>query len=144
MRILVINGPSLNQLGKRQPELYGTESLWDVENRLRQRFPAIKLEFYQSNSEGGIIDSLQKASDGMTDGVVINPGAYAHSSYAIRDAIAGLNVPVVEVHISNIHSREKFRRISVTAAACKGVVTGFGTMGYELAVKFLSEQVTSR
>lgn len=139
MRILVVNGPNLNLLGKREPAVYGTTTLWDIESRLKEKFPAVKFEFYQSNNEGALIDCLQKAMDGAFDGVVINPGAYAHYSYAIRDAIAALKTPVVEVHISNVHAREQFRRQSVTASACKGVIIGFGSMSYELAVQFLVE-----
>jgi len=139
MRILVLNGPNLNLLGKREPEIYGHESLWDLENGLRAKFPSHKLEFLQSNHEGALIDALNKCMDGMIDGVVINPGAYTHYSYAIRDAIAALKIPVVEVHISNIHAREEFRRNSVTGPVCKTVITGAGLKGYELAVRFLME-----
>jgi 3-dehydroquinate dehydratase-2 len=142
MRILVINGPNLNLLGKREPAIYGPTTLTDIESRLKKRFPNVQFEFFQSNHEGALIDQLQKAIDGPFDGVVINPGAYSHYSYAIRDAIAVLKTPVVEVHISNIHAREEFRRHSVITPVCKGVVTGFGDMGYELAVKFLVEPNT--
>jgi 3-dehydroquinate dehydratase-2 len=139
MRILVVNGPNLNLLGKREPAVYGTTTLWDIENRLKDRFPKVNFEFFQSNNEGALIDCLQKAMDGAFDGVVINPGAYAHYSYAIRDAIAALKTPVVEVHLSNVHAREQFRRHSVTASVCKGVVAGFGSMSYEFAVQFIVE-----
>lgn len=139
MRIIIINGPNLNFLGKRQPEIYGTTTLWDLENRLKQKFPDVKLELYQSNSEGGIIDFLQKAMDGSIDGVVLNAGAYTHYSYAIRDAIAMLPVPVVEVHLSNTFAREEFRRTSVISSVCKGVIAGLGMVGYELAVEFLEK-----
>ena len=137
MRILIINGPNLDILGKREPEIYGTMSLWDIENRLKAKFSNVKLEFYQSNSEGPIIDALHKALDGVTDGVVLNPGAFTHYSFAIRDAVAALKVPVIEVHLSNVHSREEFRRESVIAPACKGVIAGFGVRGYELAVEYI-------
>ncbi len=139
MRILIINGPNLNLLGKRQPEIYGATTLWDIENRLKQRFSNIKLEFYQSNSEGGIVDALQKAMDGSIDGVVLNAGAYTHYSYGIRDAIAMLPVPVIEVHISNTFAREEFRRTSVISSVCKGVIAGLGVEGYELAVEYLEK-----
>ena len=139
MKILIINGPNLNLLGKREPAIYGTTTLTDIESRLKKRFPNVQFEFFQSNHEGALIDQLQKVIDGSFDGVVINPGAYSHYSYAIRDAIAALKTPVVEVHISNIHAREEFRRHSVITPVCKGVVAGFGDMGYELAVKFLVE-----
>ena len=139
MIILVINGPNLNLLGKREPAIYGTATLWDVESRLRKRFPQVQFDFFQSNHEGALIDRLQKTVDEGLDGIVINPGAYSHYSYAIRDAIAALKTPVVEVHITNIHAREGFRRHSVITPVCKGVVAGFGEMSYELAVKFLVE-----
>lgn len=139
MRILIVNGPNLNLLGKREPGLYGTATLWDIETRLTKKFPNVKFEFFQSNSEGALIDILHKAMDGAFDGVVINPGAYAHYSYAMRDAIAALKTPVVEVHITNVHAREEFRRHSVLTPVCKGVVAGFGGMSYELAVHFLVE-----
>jgi 3-dehydroquinate dehydratase-2 len=142
MRILVINGPNLNLLGKREPAVYGTTTLADIENRLKKRFPNVQFEFFQSNHEGALIDQIQKAIDGTFDGVVINPGAYSHYSYAIRDALAALKTPVVEVHISNVYAREEFRRHSVITPVCKGVVAGFGDMGYELAVKFLVEPST--
>jgi 3-dehydroquinate dehydratase II len=142
MKILVINGPNLNLLGKREPAIYGTTTLTDIESRLKRRFPNVQFEFFQSNHEGALVDQLQKVIDGSFDGVVINPGAYSHYSYAIRDAIAALKTPVVEVHISNVHAREEFRRHSVITPVCKGVVAGFGDMGYELAVKFLVEPST--
>jgi 3-dehydroquinate dehydratase-2 len=140
MRILIINGPNLDILGKRESEIYGTMTLWDIENRLKEKFPNVKLEFYQSNSEGPIIDTLHKGLDGVTDGVVLNPGAFTHYSYAIRDAVAALKIPVIEVHLSNVHAREEFRRKSVIAPVCKGVIAGFGARGYELAVEFILEQ----
>lgn len=139
MRILVVNGPNLNLLGKREPDVYGTRSLWDLENDMKQAFPGVKFEFFQSNHEGTIIDTLHKAMDGMTDGIILNPGALSHYSYAIRDAVTALSVPVVEVHISNIHGRETFRQVSVTAPACKASLSGFGFKGYEMAARFLLE-----
>ncbi|MCU0454542.1 MAG: type II 3-dehydroquinate dehydratase [Bacteroidetes bacterium] len=139
MRILVLNGPNLNLLGKREPEIYGTRSLWDLENDLQKAFPDVKLEFLQSNHEGALIDALNKCMDGMMAGVVINPGAYTHYSYAIRDAIAALKIPVIEVHISNIHAREEFRSKSVTSPVCRAVFAGAGLKGYELAIRFLTE-----
>ena len=140
MRILIINGPNLDILGKREPEMYGTMSLWDIENRLKEKFPSVKLEFYQSNSEGPIIDSLHKAMDGVSDGVVLNPGAFTHYSYAIRDAVTALKIPVIELHLSNVQAREEFRRESVIAPACKGVIAGLGVRGYELAVEYILDQ----
>jgi len=140
MHILIVNGPNLNRLGTREVEIYGTTTLPDIESRLKKKFPDHEFEFYQSNSEGAIIDVLQHAAGGAFDGVIINPGAYAHYSYAIRDALSALRVPVVEVHLTNVHAREKFRHVSVTASACKGVIVGFGPMSYELAVRFLVER----
>lgn len=137
MRILVINGPNLNLLGKREPGIYGNTTLWDLENQLKKKFSHVTLEFYQSNSEGAIVDFLQKAMDGSSAGVVLNAGAYSHYSYAIRDAIATLAVPVIEVHISNTYAREEFRRTSVLSSVCKGVIAGLGTVGYELALQYL-------
>ncbi|HWP83444.1 MAG TPA: type II 3-dehydroquinate dehydratase [Bacteroidota bacterium] len=144
MRILVANGPNVNLLGKREPEVYGTTSLWDIENHLKKTFPDTKFEFFQSNSEGALIDVLQKAFKGEFDAVVLNPGAYAHYSYAIRDCVAALPVPTVEVHITNVHAREQFRHNSVIAPVCKGVLAGFGAMSYELAVRFLIENKSER
>lgn len=134
MRFLVINGPNLNLLGKREPEVYGTATLDDIEKSLAKKFPEIKFEFYQSNSEGTIVDHVQLGMGGAFDGIVLNPGAYTHYSYAIRDAVAALKIPVIEVHLSNVHGREEFRKHSVIAPVCKGVIAGFGTHGYELAV----------
>lgn len=137
MRILIINGPNLDILGKREPSVYGTLTLWDIENQLKQKFSNVKLEFYQSNSEGGIVDALHKALDVGTTGVVLNPAAFTHYSYAIRDAVAALSVPVIEVHLTNVHAREEFRRESVVAPVCKGVIAGFGVKSYELAIEYL-------
>ena len=140
MRILIINGPNLDILGKREPKIYGTLTLWDIEKRLKKKFSKVDLEFYQSNSEGPIIDALHKALDGSAGGVVLNPGAFTHYSYAIRDAVAALKVPVIEVHLSNVNAREEFRRESVIAPVCKGVIAGFGVRGYELALELILEQ----
>jgi 3-dehydroquinate dehydratase-2 len=140
MRILIINGPNLDILGKREPEIYGTMSLWDIENRLKEKFSSLKLEFYQFNSEGGIIDALHKALEGSVAGVVLNAGAFTHYSIAIRDAVAALKVPVVEVHLSNTHTREEFRRISILTPVCKGVIAGFGVRSYELAIDWIVKQ----
>ncbi len=136
MRILIINGPNLDILGKREPKIYGTTTLADIEKRLKKKFPKVKLEFCQSNGEGPIIDALHTALDGAVNGVVLNPGAFTHYSYAIRDAVAAVKVPVIEVHLSNVDAREEFRRVSVTAPVCKGVIAGFGVRGYELAVEW--------
>lgn len=135
---MIINGPNLNLLGKREPEIYGKTTLPEIENDLKKKFPGVTFEFHQSNHEGEIIGWLQKALDGACDAVILNPGAYTHYSYAIRDAVDAVNVPVVEVHLTNVHAREEFRRISVIAPVCKGVIAGFGPAGYSLAVQFLS------
>lgn len=137
MRILVINGPNLNLLGKREPEIYGTQTLADIHDELAKKFPEHQFTFFQSNHEGEIIDTLQSAMDGRFDGIILNPGAFTHYSYAIRDAIAALSAPVIEVHLSNIHLREKFRRESVIAPVCKAQVSGFGASGYILAATML-------
>jgi 3-dehydroquinate dehydratase-2 len=136
---MVVNGPNLNLLGKREPSLYGTTTFWDIENQLKKKFPDVVFEYFQSNSEGALIDHIHKAVDGAFDGLAINPGAYAHYSYAIRDAISTLKIPVVEVHMTNVYAREEFRHQSVIAPVCKGVVAGFGAMSYLLAVQFLIE-----
>lgn len=136
MRVLVINGPNLNFLGIRETGIYGTQDynalLRLLEEKAKQK--DIVIETFQSNCEGEIIDRIQKAYHDKVDGIVINPGAYTHYSYAIRDALASISVPKIEVHISNIHQREEFRHNSVTAAVCTGQITGLGLQGYLLAV----------
>ncbi|MBB5148793.1 MULTISPECIES: type II 3-dehydroquinate dehydratase [Ureibacillus] len=142
MKLLVLNGPNLNRLGKREPEIYGFETLEDVKKRcvaLAKEFSA-ELEFKQSNHEGQLIDWIHEAEDTGVNGIVFNPGAYTHTSVALRDAIASISVPVIEVHISNIHKREEFRHKSLLAAECVGQICGLGTFGYELALrKFLQK-----
>ena len=138
MAILIINGPNLNLLGKRDPEIYGAETFDDTLSRLRGQFPQEEILFFQSNSEGEIIDAIQSVrTNPEIYGIVINPGAYAHYSYAIADAIADSAVPVVEVHISNIHAREEFRSKSVTAASADAIISGCGREGYSLAIHYL-------
>ena len=134
MKFLIINGPNLNLLGKRDTTIYGTDSLSDINNFIENHFDNDVFEFFQSNHEGDIIDKIHQAGDDF-NGIVINPGAYAHYSYAIRDAIEASSIPVVEVHLSNIYEREKFRRVSVTAPVCAGIVTGEGKQGYIKAVE---------
>ncbi|MGA7160998.1 MAG: type II 3-dehydroquinate dehydratase [Bacteroidota bacterium] len=143
MNILVINGPNLNLLGAREPEVYGTQTLKDIEDDLRDTFPQVRFTFFQSNHEGAIIDRLQSAQAEKNNGVVLNAAAYTHYSYAIRDAIAALSIPVIEVHISNIHLREEFRKHSVTAPVCKAQVSGFGAAGYRIAVETLIHHSTT-
>ena len=138
MKILILNGPNLNLLGKREQTIYGSQSFETYFVSLQAKFPEIDLTYYQNNSEGKIIDKLHECGFSY-DGIILNGGAYTHTSIAIRDAIAGIDTPVVEVHISNIHAREAFRTHSYTAAKCIGVLTGFGLKGYEMALRFLGE-----
>jgi len=137
MRILILNGPNLNLLGQREPEIYSNETLEDIHRQLSSLFPSLQFDFFQSNSEGALLDKLQ--SD-KYDGAVINPGALTHYSYALYDCIRALPFPVIEVHISNTASREEFRRRSVIAPACKGSIIGLGGKGYQLAVRALIEK----
>ena len=135
MRLLILNGPNLNLLGRREPEVYGATSLADVEAGLRAAFPDLTLDFAQHNGEGALIDALHAAEADGLDGVVFNPGGYAHTSVALRDAVAAIAVPVVEVHVSNVHAREAFRHRLLIAPAAAGLVAGFGVAGYRLAVQ---------
>jgi len=135
--LLILNGPTLNLLGTREPETYGDETLDDVERALRDAFPHVDFSFRQENGEGALIDHLHTAHANGLDGIVFNPGGYTHTSVAIRDAVAGVDVPVVEVHISNVHAREAFRHTSRIAPVCVGQITGLGTTGYHLAVRYL-------
>ena len=137
--IAIINGPNLNLLGKRQPEIYGNKSFEDFLRELRSRFPDSPIEYFQSNCEGEIISKIHALGYDSPEciGIVINPGAYAHYSYAIADAISSISIPVIEVHISNIAAREEFRRKSVTAPSCKGLISGCGLEGYALAISYL-------
>ncbi len=138
MTISIINGPNLNRLGKRNPEFYGSETFEETLEAIRNRFKGIDIRYFQSNSEGEIIDIIQRENlDNSVAGIIINPGAYAHYSYAIADAIEDSDKPVVEVHISNIHAREEFRAKSVTARAASAVIAGCGRMGYSLAIEYL-------
>lgn len=145
-KILLINGPNLNRLGKREPAHYGSSTLEDLEAQLNQQAERldVKLICFQSNHEGAIIDKLHWSEDHGMDGVIINPGAFTHYSYAIRDAIAGIDVPVIEVHISNIHARESFRHESVTAPVSAGQIVGLGTQGYELALQAITKIAKGR
>jgi 3-dehydroquinate dehydratase II len=137
-QFLVINGPNLNYLGKREPEIYGSTTLVDLEKSLKTKGEALdlSLDFLQSNHEGVIIDAMYKANE-TCDGVLLNPGAFTHYSYAIRDCIASLNIPVVEVHISNVHAREEFRHTSVITPVSAGQIVGFGLFGYEMGINAL-------
>ena len=139
MKILVINGPNINFLGIREKGIYGTESYETLVRNLEEKGKAEghEVEVFQSNYEGGIIDRIQAAySDGTA--IIINPGAFTHYSYAVRDALASIELPKIEVHISNVHKREEFRHVSVTAPVCTGQVVGLGLKGYELAMDYLT------
>lgn len=137
-KIAILNGPNLDRLGKREPEVYGRASLADLEAGLRAEFgTAAALEFFQSNHEGGLIEKIAALADAKCDGVVLNGGAYTHTSVALRDALAGSGLRAVEVHISNIYRREEFRHTSLTGPVCIGVITGLGFEGYYAAVRYL-------
>lgn len=135
--LLVLNGPNLNLLGTREPDTYGTTTLGDIESDLDEAFPEVTCRFAQENGEGALIDHLHAAHEDAVDGVVFNPGGYTHTSVALRDAVAAIDPPVVEVHLSNVHAREDFRRTSRIAPACVGQMSGFGARGYRLAVQYL-------
>lgn len=139
MRILVLNGPNINFLGIREKGIYGTEDFNYLLDLLKEKAKKeqITIESYQSNGEGELIDRIQQAYYDQVDGIVINPGAYTHYSIAIRDALASLEIPKIEVHISNVHKREEFRHISVTAPVCTGQIVGLGLQGYLLAVDYI-------
>ncbi|TKJ39083.1 type II 3-dehydroquinate dehydratase [candidate division LCP-89 bacterium B3_LCP] len=139
-KILIINGPNLNLLGSREPEIYGRETLNDIYAALKKRFPDVKFETYQSNSEGALIDRLQQAR-GKVDGVVFNPGGYTHTSIALLDAIKAVELPVIEIHLSLPEAREDFRHHSYITPACRGRIAGLGSMGYQLAVEALISEI---
>ncbi|MEY3738457.1 MAG: type 3-dehydroquinate dehydratase [Bacteroidota bacterium] len=135
MKIAIINGPNLNLLGKREPEVYGTASFDDCYNALVAQYPNIAFEYFQSNVEGELINELQRV--GFTaDGIILNPGGYTHTSVAIGDTVAAITTPVIEVHISNVHAREDFRKISHVSAKATGSIIGLGLAGYQLAVEW--------
>ncbi len=135
MKLLFLNGPNLNLLGTREPDKYGTKTLKDIENFIKSEAEKYNIEvtFFQSNIEGELVNKIQEAK-GNFDGIVINPAAYTHTSIAIRDAILAVSVPTVEIHISNIHTREDFRKNSLTAPVCIGQITGFGANSYKLGM----------
>ncbi len=135
-KILILNGPNLNLLGRREPTVYGHRSFDDYLAELRRQFEGrAELSYFQSNHEGDLIDRLHEVGFGGVDGVVLNAGAYTHTSVALHDAIRAIEVPVVEVHISNVHQREEFRHHSMISAACRGVICGFGLDSYRLAIE---------
>lgn len=135
--ITIINGPNLNLLGVREPGIYGSENFNSVLDKLRQAYPGVTVDYFQSNHEGDLIDCLQKYGFEPERGIVLNAGAYTHTSLAIADCIAAIKAPVVEVHISNVHAREPFRHQSMLSRVCRGVILGFGTDVYRLAIEAL-------
>lgn len=134
MKILLVNGPNLNLLGKREPGIYGSSSFDGYLQQLRARYPRIDIIYYQSNHEGDIIDKIHEYGFNA-DGIILNAGAYTHTSVAIADAIRAVTAPVIEVHISNVHQREEFRHHSCLSAACRGIIVGFGLDSYRLALE---------
>ena len=142
MKIAIINGPNLNLLGKRETDIYGNISFEDFLEKLKSKFPDHLIDYFQSNVEGELVNELQRVGFDY-DGIIINPGAYTHTSVAIGDAIAAIKTPVVEVHISNIHAREEFRRLSHVSGKAKGTIAGLGLRGYELALQWLLETGTA-
>jgi len=144
MNVLVVNGPNLNLLGTREPGVYGRLTLAEIEKRMQ----ALGLElgltvsFVQSNSEGALVDAVQSAA-GSAAAIIVNPAAYTHTSVALRDALAAVGLPAVEVHLSNVHAREEFRRVSLTAPVCRGVIAGFGPEGYLLALRAVAALLAS-
>jgi 3-dehydroquinate dehydratase-2 len=135
MQITIINGPNLNLLGIREPDVYGSQSFEQYFDGLRKQFPEVSFHYFQSNVEGELIDELQRVGF-SSDGIILNPGGYTHTSVAIGDAIAAIKTPVIEVHISNVHAREEFRRLSHVSGKARGTIAGLGLKGYELAVRY--------
>lgn len=136
MKIQIVNGPNLNLLGVREPGIYGSESFESYLSKLREQYPDVEIEYYQSNVEGELINKIQEVGFSF-DGIVLNAGAYTHTSIALHDCIRAIKCPVVEVHISNVHQRDEFRHHSFISAACKGVICGFGLNSYRLAIEGL-------
>ncbi len=134
MKIAIINGPNLNLLGTREPSVYGSQTFEQYFEQLKQQFPSVQFHYYQSNVEGELINEIQRVGFGY-NGIIINPGGYTHTSVALGDAIAAITTPVIEVHISNVHAREDFRKISHVSAKCKGTICGLGLQGYALAAQ---------
>ena len=139
MWIQIINGPNINLLGKREPSIYGSVSFEDYLAELRAKYPEVQIDYYQSNIEGELIDKIQQVGFDA-DGIILNAGAYTHTSIALQDAIRAVKSPVVEVHISNVHAREAFRHVSMISCACMGVICGFGLNSYRLALEALLDR----
>lgn len=139
MKIQIINGPNINLLGKREPSIYGAVSFDDYLLQLKERYPKVEMSYFQSNVEGAMIDKLHEVGFSC-DGIILNAGAYTHTSIALQDAIRAITAPVIEVHISNVHSREEFRHKSMISCACKGVICGFGLDSYRLGVEALLDE----
>ena len=135
MQLLIINGPNLNLLGKREPEIYGSQSFEEYFEILKGKFPEVKLSYFQSNFEGALIDKIHEVGFSY-DGIIINAGGLTHTSVSLADALGGVTTPAVEVHISNIHAREEFRKHSFLTPKCKGMICGLGLKGYELAIQW--------
>ena len=138
MKVGVINGPNLNMLGVREPNVYGDQTLESLISDLKTEFSEVEISDFQSNDEGELISVIQEWGMNL-DALIINPGGFSHTSVAIRDAISSIKSPVIEVHISNIHSREEFRHTTITGGACKAVISGLGTKGYSVALRYLTE-----
>ena len=138
LNIMIINGPNLNLLGKREPGIYGSQSFEDYLETLRERYPDVNISYFQSNAEGALIDTIHETGF-ISDGIILNAGAYTHTSLAIADAIRAIKCPVIEVHISNVHKREEVRHHSFLSPACAGVILGFGMDSYRLALEALIE-----
>lgn len=139
MKILILNGPNLNMLGKREPEIYGKETLENIKNQceIKAKKEGVEIDFRQSNLEGELVTWIQEATIGNYDGLIINPAAYTHTSVAILDALQMLNIPIIEIHLSNIFKREEFRHKSYISLAATGVISGLGSRGYILAIEYL-------
>jgi 3-dehydroquinate dehydratase-2 len=144
MKISVLNGPNLNMLGKRDPEQYGAATLKDIEQLLINSFPDHEMTFFQSNLEGELVEAIQSLLASDFDGVIVNFGGFSHTSVAIRDALELIDIPIVEVHLSNIHAREEFRERTLTGAVANGIITGFGKQSYLLGVHALEKLIASK
>lgn len=144
MKIYILNGPNLNMLGKREQEHYGNDTLGDIEQLLVDSFPDHEMTFFQSNLEGELVEVIQSLSDSEVEGVMVNFGGYSHTSVAIRDALELIDMPIVEVHLSNIHAREEFRERTLTGALADGIITGFGKQSYVLGVHALEKLIEGK